>query len=314
MILLDAVLPFFLPAFLGWFFLLFVLIIESSLLSIYLRKKWYVKKIFITVIFSNFASTLIGYILFNFKNHFDLKNPYNILMSWIPVDTYWWQIFIDRTIIVFFITFFITIFIETPINTFVFRKEEKILKMIFGTIFINIITYSFIAISLFVFIEFKLKPKFENGFREAKERCECSDCSKDTIRSAYFVIETDISKVDSVNVEYFSKSSRFREIIKKERIKLFSYYNKKPFPGWGFSIKDYLNMKYDYIISLNISKEVRYKYKLSDLKIELVPFKSECDYVIRFYKLNGSDFEINETYPCFDPILLENPIIESINK
>jgi hypothetical protein len=82
MISLDVIVGYYLPSLIGWAFLVFVLVSEGILLSRYLVKKWYDNTIFLSIMASNFITTIVGFILL------DEKNSGGHLLNWIPIDQY----------------------------------------------------------------------------------------------------------------------------------------------------------------------------------------------------------------------------------
>ena len=136
MISLDIIVGHYFPSLFGWFFLIFVLSAESLLLTKYLKKIWYNRKIYFSVILSNVITTIIGFILL------DEEKIGGHLLNWTPVNYHWGKIvYIDRTIFLFIYSFIGTLIVETLINTIVLGKIENKKRIFYGTFFVNVFTY-----------------------------------------------------------------------------------------------------------------------------------------------------------------------------
>lgn len=135
MIPLDIIVGYYLPSIMGWVFLFLVLIAESILLSKYLIKFTFNKKIYFSAIVSNLITTIIGYVIL------DHENNGGHLLNWIPIDHYHENIRLDRTLFIFIISFIGTVIIETLINLIVLKQINNKKKIIYGTLLVNALTY-----------------------------------------------------------------------------------------------------------------------------------------------------------------------------
>jgi hypothetical protein len=146
MVLLDMIAARYLPSLLGWIFLLFVLVSESLIMSKFLKKGWFHKEIYITVILSNVVTTILGCFLIN-----EVPKAGHLL-SWIPFFYYnGLPTHLDDTIRVIVICFVITLLIEMVINILLLRKLKMADKLVYGSIICNVFTYVVAAVILLTF-------------------------------------------------------------------------------------------------------------------------------------------------------------------
>lgn len=135
MIVADVIAGFFLPGLFGWFFLFFVLISESLLLSKYLTKTWLSKNVFVSVIVANLITTVIGYFLL------DVEKNGGHLLNWIPVYYYHGNVRIGPTSSLFLLSFMMSAIIEGLVNWVMLKKHFAPKKVLSGTFLANLFTY-----------------------------------------------------------------------------------------------------------------------------------------------------------------------------
>ena len=134
MISLDVIAGIYLPNFWAWIFLLFVLIAEALLLTLYLRKVLFDKKIYSCIIFSNSVTTFIGYYFLDEGHHG------GHLFNWIPVYIYHGVLW-EQTSLLLIASFIVTTILEAILNFIFLRKEYKTKLILKGTIMVNLATY-----------------------------------------------------------------------------------------------------------------------------------------------------------------------------
>lgn len=152
MVILDVIAGIYLPNFWAWMFLLFVLIAEGLLLSLYLRKVQFDRKIYLCVIFSNSITTLIGFLLF------DEKNYGGHLLNWIPLYVHGWALetgeshevlLWSQTILFLFVSFIASTIFEAILNFIILRRTYKTKAIFKGTLIVNLVTYLVGALIIF---------------------------------------------------------------------------------------------------------------------------------------------------------------------
>lgn len=135
----------------GWLFMAFVILIECLLLSKFLNHKWFNKRIYSIVLFSNVISGVIGIIIsmilnggwwlvvwfpwVSNKEVFDFGNDPSEAIKWL--------------IIYYLCAFILTIVLETITNWLFLRKQYKTRKLIKTTLLVNIISYAVGSIVLY---------------------------------------------------------------------------------------------------------------------------------------------------------------------
>lgn len=129
----------------GWIFMTIIILLECFILSYLTTKLRYDKLIYSTIFISNFLSGLVGFgisILLNggwwlvvwfpwVSNHEVGENDFNELM------------------IYYGCAFVLTLFIEGLINYLFLRKTYSSSKILYYTLLINIISYTFGSIALY---------------------------------------------------------------------------------------------------------------------------------------------------------------------
>jgi hypothetical protein len=131
----------------GWAFMAFVILCEALLLTKYLARKKYNKRLYMTVLLSNTASGIVGII-----TTLQLNGGW-WLVVWFPwvcsheVDVRNPNELIDL-IIYYFIAFILSILIELSINYLCLKKEYAIKSILKGTICTNLVTYAIGAVIL----------------------------------------------------------------------------------------------------------------------------------------------------------------------
>lgn len=150
---IDVIVGNYIPSKFGWIFLIVVVLIESILLSIILNKTLFNKKTTAIVTCSNLATTLIGFFIFNSEHNG------GYLLSWIPVNKYHGELRPKETVELLLFSFALTIVMELIMNYFLLKKKHSPLRIIIGTIIINVATYSIAAIAFIYFANELLKPE-----------------------------------------------------------------------------------------------------------------------------------------------------------
>lgn len=153
MIILDVIAGIYLPNFWAWIFLLFVFVTETLILSFYLRKVIFDKRIFSSIILSNSITTLIGYIFLD-ENHYG-----GHLLNWVPIYRHGWaletgsgeEILWEQSALFLFACFIVTTIIESILNYISLRKVYKTKAICKGTLMINAITYMVGAIIILIY-------------------------------------------------------------------------------------------------------------------------------------------------------------------
>lgn len=126
---------------LGWLFMAFVILCEALLLTKFLIRKKYDKKIYRTVLLSNTVSGITGII-----TTFQLNGGW-WLVVWFPwvcsheVDVRNPNELIDL-LIYYLVAFILSILIELGINYLCLKKEYTIKSILNGTIWANMVTYA----------------------------------------------------------------------------------------------------------------------------------------------------------------------------
>ena len=124
MILLDVIVGYFIPDLFGWFFLVFVISIETLILRKLLKNlKVELKTLLILVVIANFLTTLIGYGIGELI-HLDYKTHIGHLINLIPIDYYRGEYMFGRAIFIFIASFLTTMIFETLILHFGFKKHN----------------------------------------------------------------------------------------------------------------------------------------------------------------------------------------------
>ena len=131
----------------GWAFMAFVILCEALLLTKYLARKKYNKRLYMTVLLSNTVSGIVGII-----TTLQLNGGW-WLVVWFPwvcsheVDVRNPNELIDL-IIYYFIAFILSILIELSINYLCLKKEYAIKSILKGTICTHLVTYAIGAVIL----------------------------------------------------------------------------------------------------------------------------------------------------------------------
>lgn len=131
----------------GWAFMAFVILCEALLLTKYLARKNYNKRLYMTVLLSNTASGIVGII-----TTLQLNGGW-WLVVWFPwvcsheVDVRNPNELIDL-IIYYIIAFILSILIELGINYLCLKKEYATKSILKGTICTNLVTYAIGAVIL----------------------------------------------------------------------------------------------------------------------------------------------------------------------
>ena len=134
MISLDIIAGIYLPNLWAWIFLIFVLIAEALILTLYLRREIFDKRIYYSILISNTTTTIIGYIFF------DVNENGGHLFNWIPIYTYH-RVLWEQTLLVIVVSFIATTILEATLNLIILMKKHKKSDILKGTIWVNLVTY-----------------------------------------------------------------------------------------------------------------------------------------------------------------------------
>lgn len=135
----------------GWLFMAFIILIESLLLSKFLSHKWFKKRIYGIVTFSNVVSGVIGIIISL------ILNGGWWLVVWFPwVSNNEVFYFSDNSsevlkwlAVYYLCAFILTIILETITNWLFLKKQYKTEKILKATLLVNIISYAIGSIVLY---------------------------------------------------------------------------------------------------------------------------------------------------------------------
>lgn len=132
----------------GWIFMIVIILIECLALSKLLSNKWKNKKIYISVIFSNFISGLLGII------GSMILNGGWWLVVWFPwvsehevngSEAFKWLA------ILYLIAFVLTIIIEGIINVQILKRNYKMRKIVTNTLLINGLSYLIGSLAMYTY-------------------------------------------------------------------------------------------------------------------------------------------------------------------
>jgi hypothetical protein len=123
-----------------------IIFIEGIFLSKYLENRWLIKRVVQIVAASNLITLILG--LINMLN-FIWTNISNLLISKFQIDQDHQSLFRNGVILI--VTFVISLLIESIVNTFFLMPFYKRKKVLLGTLFANLITYSLIALIFVIF-------------------------------------------------------------------------------------------------------------------------------------------------------------------
>ncbi|MBN2650744.1 MAG: hypothetical protein JXR63_00050 [Spirochaetales bacterium] len=130
----------------GWFVIFFVLVLESFFMSKYLEKTIFDKKITLTAILSNLISGAFGVIASMAQNG-----------GWWLV---WWFPWVSKNevkfdnigsfVLYFFVALILSIIIELAVNLILLHKRYKVLKIVLGTLFANLISNGIVIFFMYL--------------------------------------------------------------------------------------------------------------------------------------------------------------------
>jgi len=131
------------------------------------------------------------------------------------------------------------------------------------------------------------------------------------LRSELFFTKHDLSNVNSILIETYKKGSYFSVLINREynKIETKDNINKTewPYKGWGFTLRDKIDIQYDYRFFFNEGRDT-VKYDLKDMKFKVVCIgglvingNNSTSRLVRSnllgeYKLNGVKFDGSNIY------------------
>jgi hypothetical protein len=203
-----------------------------------------------------------------------------------------------------------TVVIESIFNAFFLKRNERLDKILYGTIICNLITYLVFALLVQFYIGFKIDPEIQKTQTINKTNCTNMDCTIDSLYPYSIGIKTDISSIDSINVETYKKGSNFSYLIKKGDIRI-----KKEFDGnsWRFFVKNNLNLNYDYKFSIKVSQNIKHVYYLSEISKKPKFLGNRCLCILDRYKVNGAIIYNPDLYldcPYFEPTFTLSPSLK----
>jgi len=303
MILFDVAVGIYLPYLWGWVFLFVVIVTESVVLSWFLDRLWYNRRIYLIVFYSNIITTIIGYLLFNQNDPFSKTHNLGILISGIPIYVHWWDVDETNIIKVLSFTFLITIVVESIFNMFFLRKFRFYERVFYGTLLANFITYVFISFVMFSYIGFKIDNDNRHKIREFYNSCMEKSASYDTLYDLNFYTKANLSSIDTIVLEVYKNGLDFKDFIKTRNLKIIK---ESLSDGWNFSLDQKLNITCDYVISLKFDTNIRQLYRLSGINISHQIIGNRFLGFIDHYVINNT--LINEQI-----IKLENPYFEYEN-
>lgn len=124
----------------GWIFMIFVMFMESILISLIIKRKWNSRFAYQTAFISNTISGIIGFIV-----SMALNGGW-WLVVWFP-----WvsdnevslsdNESLQHLAIYYACAFLLTLLIESVVNYFCLRKSEPTRKILTTTVFVNVISY-----------------------------------------------------------------------------------------------------------------------------------------------------------------------------
>ena len=111
MIVLDIPIGYFIPELFGWLFLVFVIILETFLLS-KLLKKYKIKTVLVLVIAANLLTTLFGYV-YGEVTDLDIKSHLGHVINLVPFDYHNYKYSFGRVSTIYIASFMGTMILET---------------------------------------------------------------------------------------------------------------------------------------------------------------------------------------------------------